>query len=115
MDWVAACKQTPENRIELSSDFKEAGPFNEMVVMGVLAVRLQGLNKVLEWDGPNMQFTNLGDDEKVRICVEDAFSIHDGHPTFNKKWTDPMPAKAFAAELIKHTYRNGWSLPAMPA
>jgi hypothetical protein len=115
MDWVAACKQTPESRIELSSDFKEAGPFNEMVVMGVLAVRLQGLNKVLEWDGPNMQFTNLTDTEKVRTCIEDAFSIKDGHPTFNKKWTDPMPAKAFAAELIKHTYRNGWSLPAMPA
>lgn len=115
MDWVAACKQTPENRVELSSDFKEAGPFNEMVVMGVLAVRLQGLNKVLEWDGPNMQFTNLTDDEKVRTCIEDAFSIRDGHPTFSKKWTDPMPAKAFASELIKHTYRNGWSLPAMPA
>jgi hypothetical protein len=115
MDWVNACKQTPESRVELSSDFKEAGPFNEMVVMGVLAVRLQGLNKELEWDGPNMQFTNLNDTEKVRICVEDAFSIKDGHPTFNKKWTDPMPAKAFASELIKHTYRNGWSLPAMPA
>ncbi len=115
MDWVNACKQTPENRVELASDFKEAGPFNEMVVMGVLAVRLQGLNKELEWDGVNMQFTNLTDDEKIRICVEDNFSIKDGHPTFQKKWTDPMPAKAFAAELIKHTYRNGWSLPAMPA
>ena len=30
-----------------------------MVVMGVLAVRLQGLNKELEWDGENMEFTNL--------------------------------------------------------
>jgi hypothetical protein len=115
MDWATACKQTPESRIEVSSDFKEAGPFNEMVVMGVLAVRLQGLNKELVWDGPNMQFTNLTDDEKVRTCIEDAFTIKDGHPTFNKKWTDPIPAKTFAAELIKHTYRNGWSLPAMPA
>ncbi len=115
MDWVNACKQTPESRVELSSDFKEAGPFNEMVVMGVLAVRLQGLNKELEWDGPNMQFKNLGDTETIKICVEDNFSIKDGHPTFHKKWTDPMPAKAFAGELIKHTYRNGWTLPAMPA
>ncbi|MFO7369914.1 MAG: Gfo/Idh/MocA family oxidoreductase [Bacteroidales bacterium] len=115
MDWVNACKQTPESRVELSSDFKEAGPFNEMVVMGVLAVRLQGLNKELEWDGPNMQFKNLGDTETIKICVEDNFSIKDGHPTFNKKWTDPLPARVFASELIKHTYRNGWSLPAMPA
>jgi hypothetical protein len=115
MDWAAACKQTPESRVQLSSPFSEAGPFNEMVVMGVLAVRLQGLNKELAWDGPNMQFTNLNDTDQLQICIEDGFSIHNGHPTFNKKWTDKMSAKAFAGELIKHTYRNGWSLPAMPA
>jgi hypothetical protein len=115
MDWANACKQSPESRVELSSDFKEAGPFNEMVVMGVLAVRLQGLNKILEWNGQNMTFTNVTDDDKLRICIEDAFSVHDGHPTFNKKWTDPMSAKAFADELIKHTYRTGWKLPDMPA
>ncbi|MCK7531167.1 MAG: hypothetical protein MZV63_09055 [Marinilabiliales bacterium] len=45
------------------SDFSEAGPFNEMVVMGVLAVRLQGLNKTLEWDGVKMEFTNINDTE----------------------------------------------------
>ena len=115
MEWANACKQSPENRTRTSSDFSEAGPFNEMVVMGVLAVRLQGLNKELEWDGVNMRFTNISDDDRIRICVEDAFSIHDGHPTFNKKWTDPMSAKAFAEELIRHNYREGWSLPAMPA
>ena len=44
-----------------ASDFSVSGPFNEMVVMGVLAVRLQVLNKVLYWDGPNMNFTNISD------------------------------------------------------
>jgi len=115
MDWVRACKESPESRVETKSNFFEAGPFNEMVVMGVLAVRLQGLNKELEWNGEKMEFTNIGDSDTVRICIEDAFSIKDGHPTFNKKWTDPMNAKQFAAEMIKHTYRNGWSLPDMPA
>ncbi len=114
MDWVRACKESPDNRVETASPFSEAGPFNEMVVMGVLAVRLQGLNKELDWDGKDMAFTNINDSEKVRICIEDNFTIHDGHPTFNKKWTDPMNAKAFSQELIKHTYRDGWSLPAMP-
>jgi hypothetical protein len=28
--------------------------------------------------------------------------------------TDPINAKAFAAELIKHKYRSGWDLPEMP-
>ena len=115
MDWVRACKESPESRVATKSDFSEAGPFNEMVVMGVLAVRLQGLNKELEWDGENMQFTNIKDDDAVKICIEDGFSIKDGHPTFSKKWTEPMNAKQFAAEMIKHNYRNGYSLPDMPA
>jgi len=114
MDWIRACKESPENRIETASPFREAGPFNEMVVMGVLAVRLQGLNKELEWDGKNMTFTNINDSETVKICVEDNFSIHDGHPTFNKKWTDPLNARDLAKELIKHTYRDGYKLPGMP-
>ncbi len=115
MDWVRACKESPESRVETKSNFAEAGPFNEMVVMGVLAVRLQGLNKELIWDGQKMEFTNIDDSETVRICIEDAFTIKDGHPTFNKKWTDPMNARKFAAEMIRHTYRSGWSLPDMPA
>ncbi len=115
MDWVRAAKETPENRVQTASNFSEAGPFNEMVVMGVLAVRLQNLNKELEWDGPNMKFTNISADEKIKIVIEDGFKIHDGHPTFNKTYTDPVPATEFAAELIKHTYRKPWSLPDMPA
>ena len=114
MDWVRACKEDKDSRVKPNSDFSEAGPFNEMVVMGVLAVRLQGLNKTLEWDGENMEFTNIGDDETVRTVVKDGFTIHNGHPSFNKTWTDPINAKAYAAELIRHTYRDGWTLPAMP-
>ena len=115
MDWVRACKESPESRVKTASDFSEAGPFNEMVVMGVLAVRLQTLNKELIWDGPNMKFTNITDDEQIKIVIEDGFKIHDGHPTFNKTYTDPVPATQFAAELIKNTYRKPWSLPEMPA
>lgn len=116
MDWVRACKESPENRVETASPFSEAGPFNEMVVMGVNAVRLQGLNKELEWDGQAMEFTNISDSEKLRICIKDGFEIHDGHPTFNKDWTDPFSAREFSKELVKHTPRaGGWELPDMPA
>jgi len=114
MDWVRACKENPESRKPCTSDFAEAGPFNEMVVMGVLAVRLQALNKVLKWDGENMKFTNINSDEKIKTVVKDGFKIHDGHPTFNKDWTEPMNAVEYSQELIKHTYRDGWSLPEMP-
>ena len=96
------------------ADFSESGPMNEMLVIVVLAIRLQGLNKTLEWDGANMCFTNIGDNETLRTCIKDGFTIHDGHPSFNKTWTDPINAKQFAAELVKHNYREGWNLPDMP-
>jgi hypothetical protein len=115
MDWARACKESVAVRTPTASDFSEAGPFNEMVVMGVLAVRLQALNKTLEWNGENMEFTNLKDDETIRTVIKDGFEIHDGHPTFKKTWTDPVPAKEFAAELVKHNYRAPWKLPDMPA
>jgi len=113
-DWIRAAKESPRSRVETSSPFSEAGPFNEMVVMGVLAVRLQNLNKKLAWDGKNMKFTNIADHETIKIIKEDNFSIHDGHPTFEQVWTDPVNANLYAEELIKHNYRNGWSLPDMP-
>jgi hypothetical protein len=115
MDWVRACKESPESRVPSKSDFSEAGPFNEMVVMGVLAVRLQGLNKELEWNGERMEFTNISDTETLKIVMQDNFSISDGHPTFKKVFTDPMNAKQFAAEMVKHNYRPGYTLPTMPA
>ena len=114
MDWVAACKESKENRRILKSRFEESGPFTVMVDMGVLAVRLQTLNKELLWDGQNMEFTNIKDDETIRILIKDDFKIVDGDPKFNKIWTDPVNAKQFAAELIKHNYREGWKLPDMP-
>ncbi|MGD0341256.1 MAG: Gfo/Idh/MocA family oxidoreductase [Bacteroidales bacterium] len=114
MDWVRACKESPESRVPAKSDFSEAGPFNEMVVMGVLAVRLQGLNKELEWNGEKMEFTNISDTDNVRLTISDNFTIIDGDPKFNRPDIQ-MNAKEFAAEMIKHTYRKDWTLPGMPA
>lgn len=114
MDWVRACKESPENRIPAVSDFAETGPFNEIVVMGVLAVRLQNLHKELEWDGDKMEFTNISDSETIQTIIKDGFKIHEGHPTFDKSMTDPLSAKAFAQEMVKHTYRDPWTLPDMP-
>jgi hypothetical protein len=113
MDWVRACKESPETRVKSKSDFSEAGPFNEMVVMGVLAVRLQGLNKTLEWNGEKMEFTNIGADDSVRLTISDNFTIIDGDPKFNRP-DIKMNAKEFAAEMVKHTYRKGFTLPDMP-
>jgi len=113
-DWIRACKEDPSVRVKSASDFSEAGPFNEMVAMGVLAVRLQGLNQILEWDGQKMEFTNIPEGAKLRMCIKDGFEIHEGHPTFNKEWTNEFDAREFARNLIKKPYREGWTLPEMP-
>ena len=113
-DWIRACKESAGSRVQTKSNFLEAGPFNEMVVMGVLAVRLQRLNKELLWDGPNMRFTNIDPNETIKIIKKDTFEVIDGDPKFKTEWTDPINAQEFAAGLIKHNYREGWKLVDMP-
>jgi len=106
-DWIRAAKESKENRVEAGSNFSYSGPLNEMVVMGVLAVRLQDLRKKLLWDGKNMQFTNIGNDEKIRVISSNKFEVVNGDPKFDTKY-DTIPALASAEEWIRHTYRNGW-------
>jgi len=109
MDWIRACKESPDSRVEASSNFSYSGPLNEMVVMGNLAVRLQDLKRELQWDGEAMKITNLTDSDEVKIVSSDTFTIHNGHPTFDTKHAT-INAKQFAEEMIKHNYREGWSL-----
>jgi hypothetical protein len=112
-DWIRACKESPENRIESTSHFGYSGPFNEMVLLGVLAIRLQNLNKTLKWDAENMRFTNISASEELKIITSDEFKVIDGHPHFNTQYATFNALEA-ASSYIKHAYREGWSLPAMP-
>jgi predicted dehydrogenase len=113
-DWIRACKESPENRVEGTSHFGYSGPFNEMVLLGVLAIRLQSLNKTLKWDGENMRFTNISASEELKIVTSDAFQVIDGHPHFNTQYAKFNALEA-AGEYIKHNYRKGWDLPEMPS
>jgi hypothetical protein len=109
-DWIRACKEDPDSRVQPHSNFDMAGPFNEMVVMGVLAVRLQSLERELLWDGPHMRFTNIGEGDELRVVKSDQFEIIEGHPHFNTQYVN-LPARETVEEYIKHNYREGWSLP----
>jgi predicted dehydrogenase len=141
LDWVSACKN-PDLHNKIASHFGEAGPFNEIVLMGVLAVRLQKLGRILEWDGDNMQFTNISNTETVSSWSEmfdigkmmaaanaaaksaggaapakgaapAAMPNMPGMPGYN----DPSSknVKEFMTSLVKHEYLNGFKLPDMPA
>jgi hypothetical protein len=50
-DWIRACKGGEPG----CSDFSIAAPFNEWVVLGVIAMRVPGK---LEWDSKSLRFTN---------------------------------------------------------
>lgn len=134
LDWVAACKN-PDLRDKTASHFGEAGPFNEIVLMGVLAVRLQKMGRILDWDGPNMKFTNISAGDKVSTWSE-IFDIGKmmaaaaaaarqaggarnqqggGFPGMGGSDPSEKNAQEFIASLVKHEYQNGFKLPDMPA
>ena len=75
--------------------------------MGVLAVRLQDLKKRLLWDGKNMQFTNIGSSENIKVVTSNKFEVVNGDPKFDTKY-ETIPALATAEEWIRHNYRDGW-------
>ncbi|MCF8227356.1 MAG: Gfo/Idh/MocA family oxidoreductase [Bacteroidales bacterium] len=109
LDWIRACKESPENRTECSSYFGYSGPMNEVVVMGNLAIRLQDLKRRLKWDGKNMAITNIDPEDEIRVVTTDKFTVIKGHPHFDTQYAT-IKAKPAAEEYIKHSYREGWSL-----
>ena len=106
-DWIRACKENKDARVEASSNFSYSGPLNETIVMGVLAVKLQSLHRKLEWDGPNMRFKNIGPADSIRVLSQDKFEVLDGDPKFKKDYAT-LPAFEMAEEWIRHNYRRGW-------
>lgn len=106
-DWIRACKETPENRVDATSNFSYSGPLSEMVLLGVLAIRLQSLNRKLFWDSDRMLFTNVSNEDYLQILIKDEFELVKGDPRHNKKYAS-LPALQTAEEWIRHTYRQGW-------
>ncbi len=108
MHFVDCCKNggTP------ASSFEYAGPCNEFVVLGNLAVRWQSLKKTLLWDSQNMQVTNIGAEETIRTAKLFPYSsdvVSKKVDDESKKWVK-QNALEMCNEWIKHEYQNGWKL-----
>jgi len=54
-EWIRAIKDGPKGPPP-TSPFEYGGALTEMVLLGVLAIRMQ--NQRLEWDSKNLRFTN---------------------------------------------------------
>jgi hypothetical protein len=66
-DWIRACK----GGAAACSNFNLAGPYTEWLVLGAIAVRVEG---ELKWDAANLRFTNS---ERANELVK---------PVFRKGW-----------------------------
>ena len=108
MDWIRACKENKNSRVEARSNFSYSGPLNEVVVMGNLAIRLQDLKRRLDWDTENMRITNISDTDEISVVTTDKFDIINGDPKWNTKYTK-INAKQAASEYVKRAYRAGWN------
>jgi predicted dehydrogenase len=106
-DWIRACKESKETRLEASSHFGYSGPLTEIVLLGNLAVRLQSLNRKLLWDGKKMQFTNIGYDDKIKVLNRDNFEVVNGEPRSSREYAT-WPAIVKMEDWIRHNYREGW-------
>jgi len=54
-EWIAACKTGSPT----TSNFDYAGKLTETMLLGCIAIRIADKYTTLQWDGPNMRFTNL--------------------------------------------------------
>jgi predicted dehydrogenase len=62
LDWIRACKESPDSRTEAGSNFQYATALTEMVLLGNLALRA---GKRIEWDGPNARALNAPEVEPL--------------------------------------------------
>jgi predicted dehydrogenase len=108
-DWIRACKENPENRVQPKSPFAYAGPFNEVVVMGTVAARLSGLQRILKWDGENMKFTNISVNEKLRVPKIVKLDSNSDIPKYVREY-EVVDANEFAKSLIRKENRKGWEV-----
>ena len=108
-DWIRACKEDPATRVKTKSHFGYAGPFNEVVVMGTVAARLSGLQRILHWDGENMKFTNINADEKMSVPKSVKLDTSRKSPRYKSEY-ETIDALAFAESLINLKPRKGWEL-----
>jgi len=106
-DWIRACKESHDRRLEATSNFENAGPLTETVLLGVLTVRTQSLRRKLQWDRPNMRIKNINSGDVLRILINKNFELTHGNYNVSKKY-DTFIAVDTIQEWIRHEYRQGW-------
>ncbi|MBN2806362.1 MAG: Gfo/Idh/MocA family oxidoreductase [Prolixibacteraceae bacterium] len=106
-DWVRACKETPENRLQPSAGFEKETALTETILVGTLAIRMQSLQRPLHWDSAQMKFKNIGADETFEVIKRSDFYLQNGMPKIDTA-VEKHPATHFVDQTVRPVYRNGW-------
>ncbi len=106
-DFIRACKESPENRLDTSANLYSQNALNETLLLGSLAIKLQSLNKTLEWDHDQQIFSNIGITDEIVIENNEGVYFDKGIAKTRKK-IDRYNAKQFVDQAIRPIYRTGF-------
>lgn len=106
-DWVRACKETPENRLQPAASFEQESALTETLLVGTLAIRMQSLQGPLLWDSAQMKFRNISRDDTFEIIKRSDFYIRNGISKIDSV-AEKHPAEHFVAQTVRPIYRSGW-------
>lgn len=106
-DWVRACKESTENRLAAAANFESQTALTETLLVGTIAVRMQSLRKILNWDSSQMRFLNINDEEEFAITKQGAMYVENGIPKFDSNIAR-YNASRFVDQTVRPIYRSGW-------
>jgi predicted dehydrogenase len=102
-DWVRACKEAPENRLETSAPFRTQQALSETILVGSLALRFQSLQQKLIWNSAQMRFDNIGTNDELFFYPRKKLANEELKGTSSN-------ALHLCDRLIRPLYRTGWKL-----
>jgi hypothetical protein len=106
-DWVRACKEPAQNRLAPSASIKSQKAITETLLVGSMAVRLQTLNRKLEWDSAQMLFVNINESELFSILTNRGYYLQNNVVKIKKGKKD-FNASQFVSETVRPLSRSGW-------
>lgn len=106
-DWVRACKESNANRLPASASFNSQEALTETLLCASMAVRMQSLNRKLEWSSEQMRFSNVSSTDELRMVEAKNFDIQNGLVQLNTN-ESTYNAEQFVNETVRPVSRIGW-------
>lgn len=107
LDWVRACKEPAQNRIAPSASILSQKALTETLLVASMAVRLQTLNRKLEWDSTQMRFVNINETESFSLQMKGEYYLQNNVVKIREENRE-FNASQFVSETVRPLSRAGW-------